>query len=349
MSLDITKLGSHFIVGLEGVSLSEKEKDLLSELNPAGIILFAKNIALDSPQWREKLSNLINEAKHFSKQKHFFISIDHEGGRVHRFGKLTSHFPAASTWKHKSKSVGDIMGKELVALGINLNFAPVLDVFSDSANKVIGDRAFSSSPDDISQFAIEFTQAMESHGVMSCAKHFPGHGATIADSHYELPYLDAPIELLNERELLPFQKYFIEFPHLVMSAHVLYKALDAQNPATLSDIILNKLLRNQLGFTGAVISDDLEMQALGNYSLEEKAVKALKAGVDILLEAYPKQSLALEQAKLMAIGTLKALESNVLDESILDISLKRINNLREHGLNILEKSKLSPSNLQESL
>ena len=308
MSKKLSQIGKHFIVGLSSTVLEKEEKELLKTLNPLGIVIFKRNIA-NSPNWPHQLQRLINSAKEVTANSDLIISIDHEGGKVHRLREPASHFPAARYWKNDSNAVGQAMGRELKSLGFNLSFAPVLDIFLEPKNTVIGERAFGNSPEEVANWAIEYAKGLEAAGVMSCGKHFPGHGATIADSHFELPQRFVSKEQLTQEELIPFFKYVASGFQLIMTAHVVFPALDKHNPATLSRQIIENLLRQEIGFNGAVITDALEMKALGNTTPTEVAVKALKAGADILLVAIPDQITPLQHAMNMANRIAVAYES----------------------------------------
>ncbi|MCB0322228.1 MAG: beta-N-acetylhexosaminidase [Bdellovibrionales bacterium] len=300
--MDYRHWGDFFIVGLEGPSLTSREASLLAALSPLGIILFAKNFADDADRWPEILARLIADAKEATGRPSLLVSIDHEGGRVHRFPSRVTRFPYARAWAHQAAAVGRAMGRELHALGFNLNFAPVLDVHAEPQNQVIGDRAFATDPADVPQPALAFLRAMEAEGVLGCIKHFPGHGATVADSHFELPHLDVSLDVFRSRELHPFIELLKHEPQLLMSAHVRYLALDSARPATLSRRILHELLRGELQYRGVVVSDDLEMAALQHVPPGERAVLAVTAGIDLLLEGNPKDGPALEYAWEMAEG-----------------------------------------------
>ncbi len=275
-------LGQHFIVGFLGPQITPEEERLLAALRPSGIILFGKNISA-GPDWQAELQKLITRARTICERDDFFVSIDHEGGRVCRFPDPITRFPAARFWGAWAARVAEVMGTELSTLGFNLSFAPVLDVHSDEQNPVIGPRALSSDPVEVAALGLEYYRALESSGVLACGKHFPGHGATTVDSHFELPRLDITQETLETRELLPFQLAVEDGIGMIMSAHVLFPNLDPDYPATLSPVILDQLLRTQLGFKGVIITDDLEMKALAKYSPAEKAVLGILAGNDILL------------------------------------------------------------------
>lgn len=328
MSSDLSQIGANFIVGLSGEKLLPQEKTFLGNLKPLGIILFAKNIAKDS-SWITQLQDLIKEAKEITENENLIVSIDHEGGKVHRFSDNVTKFPAAKKWREESSEVARAMALELGFLGFNLNFAPVADIHSEEKNPVIGDRAFSQSPDEVAKFAEEFYKSQEKFSVLACAKHFPGHGATVSDSHLVLPKLELSLEKLEERELIPFKSLIDSGISLVMTAHVMYPLIDPVNPATLSSLIIRDILRNQLKFKNVVITDDLEMKALDFLSPEEKAVKAIQATVDILLEANPSNDIALNVADKMAKAILDRKQTDTHFEKLLNDSHCRIAKLTQ--------------------
>ena len=175
------------------------------------------------------------------------------------------------------------LGAQLRALGINLDFAPVLDVDTNPANPVIGDRAFGSEPDTAIEHALAFADGLHEGGVLSCGKHFPGHGDTDLDSHLALPTLRHDRERLDRVELAPFRAAVERIPSL-MTAHVVFEALDPGVPATMSSAVITELLRNEIGYEDAVFSDDLEMKAVSErYAIEDAGVLAIEAGCDLLL------------------------------------------------------------------
>lgn len=321
--------GAHFITGLSGTTLAEREKQLLAELKPSGIILFAKNIDVsDQKNWPEKLIGLIQSAKDAAEQDSFIVSIDHEGGRVHRLPAPCTRFPAACNWGLRAGEVGAAMAKELHSLGINLDFAPVLDIHSEPLNSVIGVRAFGTSPADVIQSAKDFLNGLQLNGVLGCGKHFPGHGATLADSHFELPVLNSTREELLKRELVPFKALMESNLQLLMTAHILLPRLDREKPASISKIIIHELLRQELGYNQAVITDALEMKALSKFTLETAVQAALEASTDLLLIATPDSELPLEQAARAARHIELTCKKNKELERRIEESKVRLKNLK---------------------
>lgn len=333
--LPLEELGEHFIVGIGGTDLTPEERSALSRLRPLGVILFAKNFDRSDAEWQSRTRALVDELRDATGRRDLLLAVDHEGGRVHRFPDPVTRFPAAHGWKERAADVARAMATELRALGFNLSFAPVLDVWSEPLNKVIGERAFSTDPELVGRHGSSYLTALEAHGVVGCIKHFPGHGATVADSHEELPRLDATKELLLEREIVPFARLIREGAMLVMTAHVMYPALDPHNPGTLSSRILEDLLRKELGFAGAVITDDLEMRALATMSPEERGVRAFNAGAEILLEANPREGSGAIIALRMAEALRDAVESGVVSVGRMQLARQRMLRFRGHAKSVL--------------
>ena len=273
-------IGKHFIVALQGSKLTDAERALWKELRPLGTIVFKRNVP-QGAGWQQQLRDTLTELRELSGRQEFIASIDHEGGRVHRLFEPVTHFPAAALWSDLSYEVGAAMGSELSDLGFNLNYAPSMDVLVEPRNTVIGNRSFSSNAEEVTKQSLKFLDGMEAHGVLGVAKHFPGHGATVEDSHRELPRLQISKETLEHRELLPFKAYIESGRKLIMTAHIVFEALDPENPATLSTKILRDLLRGELGYDGAIITDALDMSALAAYSEAEVAAKFIRAGGDL--------------------------------------------------------------------
>lgn len=222
------------------------------------------------------------------------ISVDQEGGRVQRFRSPATRWPpmlsleaaGAERGPELAAAAGRAMGDELAALDIDVDFAPVLDVHTNPANPIIGDRAFATAPELAAELALAFAGGLAAAGVLGCGKHFPGHGDTATDSHLELPQLDADLERLESVELLPFARAAATDPPLpmIMTAHVVFTALDPQRPATLSPRVLDAVLRRRLGYRGVVVSDDLDMGAVvDHWGVAEAAERAVLAGCDVLL------------------------------------------------------------------
>lgn len=282
------KIGQLFMIGLSGKTLTAQESDFITKNNIGGVILFDRN--LGTPQEIHALCRDIQNLRHKTADKlPLFISIDMEGGRVARLKAPFTQWPAgALLGSLDSTSVAfrfaQAMGTELRAVGINIDFAPCVDVLTNEANKVIGDRALSTNPDQVAKIASALVRGYIKSGVIPCAKHFPGHGNTLLDSHFDLPVENADLNRLREVEMVPFKKVFRARIDLVMTAHIKFPQVDNEWPVTLSETFIQKILRQELRYKQLVISDDLDMKALAkNYDRDMIPVRALQAGCDILL------------------------------------------------------------------
>jgi len=282
------KIGQLFLIGISGTELTSEEANFIVKNNIGGVVLFARN--LDSP---EQIYNLCSEIQSLhlktADKLPLFIGIDMEGGRVHRLKKPFTRWPSlAELNKTDSSSMAFkfamAMGTELRAVGINLNFAPCIDILTNPKNELIGDRSISSDPEQVSKIASALVRGYVKADIVSCAKHFPGHGNTIIDSHEDLPVESVDLETLRERELLPFKKAFRARLDMVMTAHIKFENIDPKWPVTLSEKFLKDIARDELRYSGLIISDDLDMKALSkNYSTAEIPCQALRAGCDLLL------------------------------------------------------------------
>jgi beta-N-acetylhexosaminidase len=278
------KIGQMFMVGVQGESLSREERLIMKRYPFGGYILFSHNCR-DPGQ----IVSLCQTLWATGSELRPFIAIDQEGGRVHRLPKPFTHFPPSGILGKRGDlelayRAGRATATELALVGINVNFAPVLDVNSNPNNPVIGDRSFGRTPAEVINLSDKWIQGLRDGGIIPCGKHFPGHGATDTDSHHDLPAVDRPLEDLQAVELAPFVHACQNDIESLMTAHVLYRALDPEFPATLSERIVNGLLRKQLGYPGLVFSDDMEMKAISqNYGDEEAIALCVRAAVDVIL------------------------------------------------------------------
>ena len=246
-----------------------------------------------------------------------------------RLGPPFTQFPPAREIGHTGDvelayAVGQAMGSELAGVGFDIDFAPVLDVDSNPDNPIIGDRAFGSRPEEVAAFATAFLRGLQAGGVLPCGKHFPGHGDTDRDSHAELPVVKRSRAALDATELPPFRAAIAAGVPLLMTAHVLYSALDPHQPATLSQAIVRNLLRNEMGFSGVVVSDDLEMRAISaQQSIPDAAAASLQAGVDWVLICND-----LDQSRRAAERIAAAVARGELAEGRLVAAVERIRRLR---------------------
>lgn len=319
--------------------ISEKVEELMSEMSleekisqmlitdikngqalfspaPGGVILFEENFSSC-----DKTAEFISELKNQSDIP-LMVSVDQEGGSVQRLNKLYSpkatYIPNMySLGKTKDTSLafetGRVMAEEMGALGINVVFAPVLDIYSNPQNTVIGKRSFSDNPDTVSNMAISLAKGLETSSVIPTYKHFPGHGDTATDSHIKLPIIEKTMAELYSEELIPFERAIENGAKIIMVGHIALPKVTGDNtPATLSKEIITGLLKDELGFDGIVITDALNMGALTkNYSQEEIYKMTVEAGADLLL---------MPQDPALAI---KVIKENISEERI-ENSVKKI-------------------------
>jgi beta-N-acetylhexosaminidase len=275
-----------FAVGFQGTSPSPEVLELVRR-GAYGVILFARNV-VDA----EQVAALAAELKRAAGRP-LLVSIDQEGGRVarlrapHGFTELPPMRAVGGTGDAAlAEAVGRLLGRELRAVGVDQDYAPVVDVDTNAQNPVIGDRSLSRDPAAVARLGAALARGLQAEGVAACAKHFPGHGDTSQDSHRDLPRLPHPLARLREVELVPFRALARAGVASVMTAHVVFEALDARRPATLSAAVM-RLLREECGYDGCVVSDDLEMKAVAeHFPLEEVVPAAVQAGVDALLVCH---------------------------------------------------------------
>jgi len=324
--------GHHFLVGLSGPALNRTDKALLRKLRPAGIMLLANNFlktpdgkALPYAQWLESLRSLLREAQSYAEREQFIVSIDHEGGRVMRAPAPVSLFPYARHQTRRVREVVAVMAVELKALGINLVLGPVADVHSNPANPVIGERSFASSPEIVTESVLAFCDEMAKHKLAVCPKHFPGHGDTAKDSHLELPILDCTVDQLRNRELAPFGALVKSGVPMIMTAHILFPKVDPQYPATLSQRILKGILRDELGFNGVILTDDLDMKAVADRIQQpDSAAALLNSSADIAIVSQH-QNPGAEHSLKIVDAMYRALRQRLVNEDILHASFVRTN------------------------
>jgi len=320
-------LGELFIVGFNGLELSEDTSAFISQAGIGGVILFGHNF--ENPGQVAELTNQVQECR---ADLPLWTSVDHEGGKVQRFKKGFTRIPEAnvigSTDSPKlAFELAEVMAKELKAVGINLNFSPITDIATNPKNPVIGNRSFGATEEMVSKMSTAMLRGHLVHGVQPCIKHFPGHGDTSTDSHFALPRVDTSLEVLQEREFKPFLKAFKSKCSMVMTAHILNSKLDPKYPATLSSATLQGILRKQLRYTKLILSDDMEMKAIADhYGASEAPKLAIEAGCDMLVYRS-------ENAARHAYETLfKALEDGSLDPEIVLQAQSRIKALKKECL-----------------
>jgi len=310
-----------FMVGFPGRAAPEETKALIRK-GLFGAILFARNVGSV-----QETAELVRALKGHAGRP-FALAVDQEGGRVARLkGPPFTAVPPMRALgltgdEALAKRVGRLLAYEVRSVGFDWDFAPVLDVDTNPKNPVIGDRSFHRDAAVVARLGVALGQGMEAEGVASCAKHFPGHGDTAQDSHHELPRLPHDLARLNAVELPPFAAWAKAGLSSVMTAHVVFDAVDKGMPATMSAKAMG-LLREQLGFQGVLVSDDLEMKAIAaHYSFEEAVVRGAQAGVDLFLVC---REAALQQQAIEAL--VHAVERGVIPRARLEASKARLDAL----------------------
>lgn len=284
------------VIGLQGLELSNEERSFFIKERPLGFILFKRNI--DNPNQVKQLVRQLKECVEWDCP----ILIDQEGGRVARL--KPPHWRASPPIKHFADiAIKDmaaakeatyinarLIGEELYNLGINVDCAPVCDLVFDGAHDIIGDRSFGHDPEKVALLARQMALGLADSGVLPIMKHIPGHGRAIVDSHESLPIVNTTLKELRKSDFVVFEK-LANIPW-AMTAHITYTAIDEANPTTLSPKVI-KIIRDEIGFSGILISDDLSMKALGG-SFKERAINSLKAGCDLVLHCNGKMEEMLE-------------------------------------------------------
>jgi len=320
------RIGQLLIAGFNGQEISPELRSIAREFGLGGVILFARNVG--DP---EQVADLAFSARQLTPDLPPWVSIDQEGGRVARLKSPFTEWPPMATLGRSAnvaltERFARALAAELKAVGITLDYAPVLDVHTNPKNPVIGDRALSETARDVALHGSAIVRTLQAEGVAACGKHFPGHGDTSTDSHHELPIVEHPPERLRETEFLPFAAAIDAGVATIMTAHVLVPSLDDRRPATLSKRIVHDLLRRELGYEGVILSDDLEMKAVAaEYAVPQSAVMAIEAGCDGVLICSGDH--AAQVAALEAL--VHAVEEEILPLARVDDALKRQRRTRE--------------------
>lgn len=315
MSLE-EKIGQMIVINYNVSEVTDDLKNLLNDVKPSGFILMQNNYSTFS-----NTKKFVQDIKSTSKLP-FIVSTDQEGGRVQRLKLLSDVTPADIPFMSKvgelndegsAYELGGVIAEEVRTLGINVVHAPVIDVFSNPENTVIGNRSFGSDTNLVSRMALSVSKGIEDNGVVSTFKHFPGHGDTSVDSHTSLPIVTKTFDELCDLEFVPFKKAIDFGAKMIMTAHVALPNVSGDNtPATMSKKVVTGILRDFFEFDGVVISDALNMKALtNNYSDEEIFINTVDAGVDILL---------MPRDPRLAVETIK----NNISEDRIDESVRRI-------------------------
>ena len=326
------KIGQLFFIGISGTKTDENVSELLTEISPGGVCLFARNI-----KTAEQVAALLADIRVILPVEPI-LSVDEEGGVVDRLRRISTPMPPAASLKtiEQAEKLAEITAEILRILGFNMNFAPVVDVL-EAERKTFSNglysRGFGDNKNDVAEFAGKYLEILQKNGCLGCVKHFPGLGASEVDSHEELPSVSLTREELFEKDLFPYIELFKTGEvHAVMTAHAGFPKFDLQEtdsngkllPSSLSYNIVTELLREKLGYNGLTISDDLEMGAiLKNYGIGKACIMAINAGQNMLAICADPESV---RTGFQAV--LEAVENGEISESEIDRSLIKIAHLK---------------------
>jgi beta-N-acetylhexosaminidase len=321
-------MGQLLIAGFNGQQIPAELRSLAREFSLGGVILFARNVV--EP---EQVAELAFDAARLAADLPVWVSVDQEGGRVARLKTPFTIWPPMATLGRS----GDLalaarfaraLAAELKAVGVTLDFAPVLDVLTNPKNPAIGDRALAEKAEEVARLGSIIIRTLQDEGMAACGKHFPGHGDTSTDSHFELPLVEHPPERLREVEFVPFRAAVESDVATLMIGHVLVPALDERHPASLSKRIVD-LVRHELKYDGVILTDDLDMKAISNgYAVPAAAVMAIEAGCDGVLICggdYDTQAAAVE-------ALVHAVEEDQLRSRRVEDALERQRRAKERFL-----------------
>jgi len=322
-------IGQLLIGSLPGTTITPELRSLAKEFQLGGVILFSRNI--EAP---EQVAELAHDAQSLATDSPLWVSVDQEGGRVARLkAPFTEWPPMAVLGRSGDSSLASrfaaSLAAELKAVGITLDYAPVLDIHTNPKNPIIGDRALAESAERVAELGAAIVAGLQNHGVAACGKHFPGHGDTAVDSHLDLPLVEHPPDRIRRVECVPFRAAITADVAFIMTAHILVPTLDEDLPATLSPRIVRGMLRDELGFNNVIVSDDLEMKAIAKtWTVPDAAVRAIAAGCDAFLVCSgdaDAQAQALE-------ALVHAVEEGRIPQKALDDSQRRLRQAKERFL-----------------
>ena len=311
-----------FTVGFAGKAL-DADLELLLERGVGGVVLFSRNVGTPAEVFE------LTRALKRRAGRPLLVAVDQEGGSVARLRNGFTRLPPLRVLGERgdaalARELGRVVGSELSAVGVDWDFAPVLDVDTNPNNPVIGERSLGADPARVAELGVAFAAGLVDSGVAACAKHFPGHGDTQQDSHLHLPRLPHSLERLERVELAPFQRAVTAGVPSIMAAHIVFEALDAARPASMSAALLD-LLRGRLGYDGIVVTDDLEMKAIADhFSIEEVVERGLAAGVDVFLVCH-----TAELAHRAIDAIVSAVRAGRVSERSLKQALERVTRFSE--------------------
>ena len=321
------KVGQMMFYGVNGTNVDDKVVNLFEDQHAGGIILYGhRNFWGSSLDNNVKYVNSIKKANRQNSDIPLFIGFDEEGGSMSQLPQELMRTPSKGELGNTNDSslatgIGAGTAKKLKLLGINTDFGTVLDINTNKNNPIIGVRSYGSTKEKVTEFGINELKAIQNEGVIPTVKHFPGHGDTEVDSHLGLPSLNHDLNRLKSTELVPFQTAINNGVDMVMTAHIMLPQIDKEYPATMSKKILTDLLRDEMGYKGVIITDDLEMQAISkNWDLGEAAIKSVEAGADILLVCHTIEK--------VYNAVVQGVNDGKIDENRIDESVRRILRLK---------------------
>ncbi|MBU1342181.1 MAG: beta-N-acetylhexosaminidase [Proteobacteria bacterium] len=274
--------GQQLMLGFDGIDLNQELKHIIGEIKAGGIILFKRNI--ETPEQVASLCAACQVYAKACKIPPLFISVDQEGGTVARLKEPFTLFKGNPYIEsvRDARDFASVTADELKQVGINMNLAPVLDIAPKGVDSIMKDRVFNGDEKKVSLLGKQVIHVLQKKGIMAVAKHFPGIGRTVKDSHFHLPVLDIDLETLKQTDMVPFAAAKNQDVSGIMLSHILYPQLDSQWQASLSPYIVNELLRNQLGYDGLVMTDDLDMKAI-EHDMKTCIQQILSSGIDMTL------------------------------------------------------------------
>ncbi|HEY7498803.1 MAG TPA: beta-N-acetylhexosaminidase [Vicinamibacterales bacterium] len=339
-------VGQLAIAGFAGETIPPELRALAREFDLGGIILFARNVV--EP---DQVAEIAREAQSLAHALPLWVSVDQEGGRVARLKAPFTEWPPMMTLGRSGDErlagrFAAALAAELKAVGISLDYTPVLDIHTNPKNPVIGDRALADRAEDVARLGRTIITTLQQAGIAACGKHFPGHGDTSTDSHHELPLVEHAPDRLDAIELVPFRAAIEAQVAAIMTAHILVPAYDEEHPATLSQAIVGGLLKSRLRYDGLVVSDDLGMSAISaRYGVPEATTAAIAAGCDVVLMCGTSQEP--QAAALEAL--IHAVESGTLALERVEDALKRHRRVKERFLAPAQPRPLAGSALRAAL
>jgi beta-N-acetylhexosaminidase len=292
--------GQRLMVGFDGTALNLDLKHIIEHLKIGGIILFSRN--LETPDQLRQLCDGIQDYARRCEQPPLFIAVDQEGGQVARLKEPFTQFPGNPQMKDENDAVhfAEVTATELNRVGINMNMAPVMDIAPEDINSIMAKRAFGGDPAWVTQLGVKVIEHLQCNKIIAVAKHFPGIGRTILDSHLDLPRLDDDRSTIERMDLIPFKAGIRHGVSGIMLSHIFYKNLDNQWPASLSNKIANVLLRGRLGFDGLVLTDDLDMGAIvKHYDIRTAIHRILAAEIDLALICHKGPNIEIAYSEIL--------------------------------------------------